>query len=120
MMSPWGPGGFGNWADPRQFTPNSMAPPYNWNSAWPGPGPLDGEWEDPTGNILAVANGRFRISQSYDRYSEGYISLESDQLLSLRTRESNTKRYYEYAHQDGKLVLRDDSGNLLLFRRIDY
>jgi hypothetical protein len=120
MMSPWSPGGFGGWADPRQFAPHSVPPLYNWSSAWPRPGPLDGEWEDPAGNILAVANGRFRISQSYDRYSEGYISIESDRILLLRTRDSNIERYYEFAHQNGKLVLRDSTGNLLLFRRIDY
>ena len=120
MMSPWSPGGMNYMPDPRNIPPQAAGPFYNWRQAWPSPGPLDGDWEDSFGNILSIGNDRFRISQSQDRYSEGYLLREKDRIISLRTRNSNIKRYYEYALQDNKLVLRDSSGNLLLFRRIDY
>lgn len=120
MMSPWGPGGTNYLPDPRNISPQAAAPYTNWRNTERSPGPLDGDWEDSAGNILSIGHNRFRISQSRDRYTEGYLLLEKVRILSMRTRNSNHKRYYEYAVQDDKLVLRDSSGNLLLFRRIDY
>jgi len=104
---------------PQNLSPYSSAPHYNWRPVWSAPGPLDGDWEDSVGSILSIANDRFRISRSADYYNEGYLLLESDKILSMRTREGNHKRYYEYASQGDKLVLRDALGNLLLFRRLN-
>jgi len=124
MMSPWNPGGMGGMPNPQNLSPQSFSPYYNWRPGWPGagsnPGPLDGDWEDPAGHILSIGNDRFRISQSPDRYSEGYLLLEKGKIVSLQTRDSNQKRYYQYAVQDDRLVLRDTAGNLLLFRRISH
>ncbi|HXK55392.1 MAG TPA: hypothetical protein PLZ16_01990, partial [Gammaproteobacteria bacterium] len=118
MLSPWSPGGMNYMPNPGYISPQAAAPYYNWPGSPSASGPLDGEWEDAVGNILSVANDRFRISQSRDRYSEGYLVLERDNILSMQTRDSRNKRYYEFAVKDDKLVLRDSSGNLLLFRRI--
>ena len=119
MLSPWGPGGMSFLPDFRNFSPPINTPYYNWRPDWSRATPLDGEWEDAVGNILSVVNNRFRISQSSDRYSEGYLLTESDNILSMQARESRYKRYYEFALHNDKLVLRDNSGNLLLFRRIN-
>ena len=119
-LSPWSSGIPNYWPGPWNPSVQGFAPQYNWRPAWSRPGPLDGDWEDPAGNLLSVANGRFRISQSRDRYTEGYLRLETGKILSMRIRNSDYKRYYEYATQEEKLVLRDSAGNLLLFRRTDY
>lgn len=118
MMSPWNPGGMNYVPDFRNLSPPVNTPYYSWRPDWFRATPLEGEWEDAGGNILSVVGNRFRISQSSDRYSEGYLLKESDNILSMQTRDSRYKRYYEFAVQDDKLVLRDSSGNLLLFRRI--
>ncbi|MCP4286559.1 MAG: hypothetical protein GY792_19280 [Gammaproteobacteria bacterium] len=114
-IMPWGPDSMNYMPGSRTVSPGNPLPSFNWRPTESGP--LDGVWIDSAGNILSVKNDRFRISQSSDRYKEGYLLLETGNMLSMRTRNSNHKRYYEYAVHDDKLVLRDPSGNLLLFRQ---
>lgn len=117
MMSPWTPWGMNSMPQPGKYLPQNLSPYFNWRPAVPARGPLDGEWEDPLGNGLVIRNRHFRITQSDNRYSEGYLVLETAKILSMQPHNNEIKHYYEYAVQGGKLALRDSSGNLFLFRR---
>jgi hypothetical protein len=80
--------------------------------------PLDGHWQGRNGEILSVDNGWFRIQQNRDGYREGRISLLEQGRLLMLNPDTGISRMYEYAEQQGRLVLRGDSG-FLLFRRVD-
>lgn len=79
---------------------------------------LDGNWQGQSGEVLAVQNGRFRIYLERDRYQEGRIEIRGKHLLNMQSRNSDQLRRYEYAVHEGRLVLRDETGSLLLYRRI--
>ncbi|HEB95323.1 MAG TPA: hypothetical protein ENI96_02690 [Sedimenticola thiotaurini] len=85
----------------------------------PARSPLDGRWQGRSGEILEVRDGRFRIYQDADSYREGVIDRVDDSHLSMRDPASGVSRDYEYAVNEGRLVLRDDAGNLLLYRQIN-
>ena len=97
------------------FNPGA-SPPYG-QSPMSRTAPLDGNWQGQSGEVLVVQNGRFRIYLDPDRYQEGRVELLSKDLLEMYSRDSATARRYEYAVHQGRLVLRDDAGNLLLYRR---
>ena len=78
---------------------------------------LDGSWRGKTGELLIIRSGRFRIYQNPERYHEGLIYLD-DKYLALRQTTANVIRKYEYAEKEGRLVLRDVRGNLLLYKKI--
>lgn len=78
---------------------------------------LEGSWRGKTGEILVINSGRFRIYQSPERYHEGLIYLDKKHL-ALRQTAVDVTHKYEYAEQDGRLVLRDARGNLLLYKKI--
>lgn len=118
--SPWSMGGnpwsqLNNMPGYPAFGPNAQVP-YGQPSGWTGA--LDGSWQGQSGEILAVQSGRFRIYLDRDRYQEGRIELLGKDLLSMQGQNSGTARRYEYAVHEGRLVLRDEAGNLLLYRRV--
>ncbi|MES9957601.1 MAG: hypothetical protein ABW086_11160 [Sedimenticola sp.] len=127
-MSPMS--GFGM---PNNFNPGSMpfnsfggAPAYNPWRAMPqfAPAPsiteqLDGSWQGQAGDMLVIRNGRFRIYRDKDNFREGRIHIENEQILSMQELSSGQSLRYEYAEQEGRLALRDEWGNLLLYRRVN-
>ena len=54
---------------------------------------------------------------SRDEYREGSITF-SGSLLTMTPASSGHSRTYEFAEQQGQLALRDELGNILLYRRI--
>ena len=107
---PWGgsPGwtpqtGYGN--GPTQWAPLAQA------------SPLDGSWQGSTGEVLTISQGRFRVYMSRDEYREGSISV-SGNYLTMTPEGVPYGRVYEFAEQQGRLALRDETGNLLLYKRL--
>lgn len=78
---------------------------------------LDGNWQSNSGGLLILYQGRYRLYVSRDRHQDGTFRLWQDHI-ELVPDQAQASRY-EYAHQEGRLVLRDASGQLLLFRRFE-
>lgn len=111
------PQGFGNWqgmADTaRQFAP---MPNQGWSSSWGG-SLLEGVWEDNQGGLLIVQGEFYRIYASCNGAIEGDIRVSGNRVELVNRRENFTQSF-EYALDQGRLVLRSTSGQVFLYRRL--
>ncbi|PLY17110.1 MAG: hypothetical protein C0631_00855 [Sedimenticola sp.] len=103
----------------QPYTPPYTAPyggmPYG-QQQWSNP--LNGQWQSNTGEILVIRQNRFRIYRDRDNFHEGYLSIASEHTLIIQDPASGAAKQYEYAEQEYRLALQDESGNLLLFIRL--
>ncbi len=104
------------WSSNRPFpTPNRSAPaPYGYNAL----ARLNGSWQGQAGEILVIRNGRFRIYLQPNAYQEGRMVLQGEHMLLLQDLSTGLTRQYEFAESQGRLALRDDQENLLLYLRL--
>lgn len=115
MSSPWDPSG---WS--RQmpgFGPGDSSP---YGAPWGAPydqSPLEGSWESPAGELLLIEGSHYRMYSGDSRYLDGRIRVEGDRLLLYNPEQENALAF-EYVHQDGRLMLRDEAGQVYLYRRI--
>jgi hypothetical protein len=79
--------------------------------------PVNGVWQGNSGEILLVRGQSFRLYVGRDNYSDGRLALLGNRLV-LANPSTGISREYEYAAHEGRLVLRDSDGNLLLYRRV--
>lgn len=122
MGSPWS--GFG-WPGGSMGNPMSFAPPWGSDLPWGGGygygsgpmGPLEGSWESPSGELLLIEGGRYRMYSGESRYLDGLIDLDGDRIL-LHNPQQDYTREFEFAYKDGRLILRDETGQIYLYRRI--
>jgi hypothetical protein len=84
---------------------------------WPSGSRLEGVWEGRNGELLIVQGNRFRIYPGSAGYVDGYLQLSGDRLALYNPEDANI-RPFEYAESEGRLVLRDPAGSLLLYRRL--
>jgi hypothetical protein len=100
------PGSLNRWPMPRGYpnTPSSTAI-------------LDGKWQSNSGEVMVIDNGQFRIYRSRSEYRDGRLRLHGRSLLSLQDLNSGNSMEFEYALQNDRLALRDQRGNLLLYKR---
>ena len=113
-MSPWSSGQLPGQQQIQQMMRGMGAPkglPFTGAS-------LDGIWQGRSGEILVIWANRFRIYADASRFTEGDLRVQGNQLW-LHNPRSNTSQRYEYAAHEGRLVLRDARGQLLLYRRTD-
>ena len=78
---------------------------------------LEGVWEGRDGGLLIVQGYRFRIQSVQGGYVDGLIQQRGERI-AMYDPTSDSVRPYEYAEQDGRLVLRDPAGNVYLYRRL--
>ena len=78
---------------------------------------LEGIWEGRDGGLLIVQGRRFRLYSPHGGYVEGLIQQRGDRI-ALYDPQSETARPYEFAEQQGRLVLRDANGQVYLYRRL--
>lgn len=90
------------------FQPQLTPPPQS---------PLDGIWQGQGGEMVLVMYGHFRIYANADTYRDGQYSVTNEQII-MYDPASGTKRAYDYALSEGRLVLRGPQGKLLLFRQL--
>ncbi len=76
----------------------------------------EGKWRGSNGEWLIIARGMFRLYISRDRYVEGDVRFV-DRWISFRNDDNLTVKTYEYAVRDGRMILKDEDNNLLLFKR---
>jgi hypothetical protein len=78
---------------------------------------LEGVWEGRNGELLIVQGDRFRIYPGHVGYVEGYLKLSGDRL-AMYNPQDQAARPFEVARHEGRLVLRDEAGQLYLYRRL--
>jgi len=100
-----------NYTDPRRW-------PRQMQSMWSAIRALDGDWRGRGGEVLSIRGDRFRIYASRDNYADGRLQIDGSYLI-LHNAGSRRARRYEFAVYQGRLALRDESGQLLLYRRVD-
>ncbi len=101
----------GAFRQPRTMAPFYSAPTQQTGSA------IDGVWQGSSGEVFVVRNGYCRIYASREAYDDCRIAVQG-QMVTLVSPTSRQRRQYEYAVSDGRMVLRDSDGNLLLYRRL--
>lgn len=78
---------------------------------------LEGIWEGRDGGLLIVQGHRFRVQSAQGGYVEGLFQQRGDRI-AMYDPGSDSVRPYEFAEQDGRLVLRDPAGSVYLYRRL--
>ena len=81
------------------------------------PVPLEGIWEGRNGELLIVQGNRFRIYPGTAAHVEGYLQTQNDQVVLYNPKEAS-RRPFDFAEFQGRLVLRDAQGNLYLYRKL--
>lgn len=106
----------------RQFT-RQIVPPGEGagekNSDWPPTrerSRLEGVWEGRDGGLLIIQGGRFRIYSPTLQRVDGLIRIQGDHL-ALYNPLDRQARPFEFAEHQGRLIMRDLSGRLYLYRR---
>jgi hypothetical protein len=133
-LSPWsGIGGY-----PGMTGLSGMAPPYGLGGypgagQMPGPGGLvdprlygqgtgaqtgylDGIWELSSGAVVVIRRSSARLYVSRERYQDFTIGYDQKRFW-WTPRGGNTTTTYAYQMRDGRMVLRDTEGKMLLMRR---
>jgi hypothetical protein len=85
-------------------------------TGWTGTS-LDGVWEGREGGLLIVQGPRFRLYAPTHAHIDGLIQQRGDRI-AMYTPRDDVARPYEFALQQGRLVLRDAAGQLYLYRRL--
>lgn len=84
---------------------------------WSKDSRLDGVWEGRNGELLIVQGNRFRIYPGTSNYVDGFIHLDGERLALYHSENAHISPF-EFAESEGRLALRDRSGNLYLYRRL--
>jgi hypothetical protein len=84
---------------------------------WGGASRLEGLWEDNQGGLLIVQGGLYRLYSGCRGYIEGEIRVGGDRI-ELSNRRENFTQSFEFALDQGRLALRDQNGQLYLYRRL--
>ena len=83
----------------------------------PSKSPFEGTWEGANGKLVIVPGDRFRIYAPGTTYVDGIVKIQGDRV-ALYNPVDQQARPFDYAMQQGRLVLRDDAGQLFLYRRL--
>lgn len=88
------------------------------NAAAPPSGTaLEGLWEDNQGGLLIVQGRFYRLYSACRGYIEGEIRVQAAQV-ELSNRSEQFAQSFEFALDQGRLALRDQQGQLYLYRRL--
>jgi hypothetical protein len=97
----------------ERFNPGSaMSGAMPWAA-----GPLEGIWEGSDDGLLIVQGARYRIYAPFSGYIDGDIRITGDRI-ELTNRREGFGQEFEYALDQGRLVLRDRQGQIYLYRRL--
>ncbi len=79
--------------------------------------PLDGIWLGRDGEVVLVMYGHFRIYASAEVYRDGRFEILGDRLV-MYDPETDRRMAFEYYLEDGRMILRNEWGDLLLFKQL--
>ncbi len=97
----------------QSFIPGDAQSLYRYQTA----SDLDGIWVGRSGEVVLVMYGYFRVYASAEVYRDGRYRIEADRLL-MHDPESGITQAYEYRLDEGRMIMRDESGNILLFKKL--
>jgi hypothetical protein len=118
LMTPGGTWPGIPWANmpqgPGQFLPQTP----NWPGVANAPvaGLLDGVWELNRGGIVIIRADAARLYVARERFQD-YLIRYDDTHFWWRPRDGSQFERYRYRMEEGRMVLADAAGNLLLLRR---
>jgi hypothetical protein len=111
-----GPGlpGLGNNQTVIPFLPDYLGQGKKTGKHW-----IEGKWQANDGMIMEVHRGYFKMYyRNSPREVRGGMIRIKDRWLAIFEKSRNFARTYEFGYKDKRLVLRDDDGNIMLFRRL--
>jgi len=114
---PWAsgwPGASGLPGAPTGYWPQGGTQPQRYGTG--SRGPLDGIWELNKGGFIIMRGNAARLYLSRDRHQDFAIRYDRDRLWWRPTGGGNASQY-RYQVRDGRMVMRDEDGNILLLRR---
>lgn len=76
---------------------------------------LEGVWEDNQGGLLIVQRNHYRIYSPCNGFIDGDILVSVDRV-ALTNRRENFTQTFEFALDQGRLVLRHLNGDVFLYR----
>lgn len=117
-MSPW-PSALGppqSFTAPIEAARSALQGATGAAAPWSGTS-LEGLWEDNQGGLLIVQGSFYRLYSACRGYVEGEIRIQSDRV-ELSNRAENFTQSFEFALDQGRLALRDQNGQLYLYRRL--
>lgn len=79
-------------------------------------GPLDGVWELEKGGFVVIKGKAARLYLDREKYQDFDIGYDR-QYLRWAPRTDGKSSRYRYQMRDGRMILGDEDGNLLLLRR---
>ena len=114
----------GNFANPNSgLLPNQTAIPFlpeyfnqtpQTSRHW-----IEGKWQSSDGMIMEVRQGQFKMYYRHlPREVRGGLLRIKDKWLAIYESSHQITRQYEFAYKDDRLVLKDTSGNMMLFKRM--
>jgi hypothetical protein len=129
--SPWGNPG---WGYPGYMSPQQNLYPYTYSTPGFGglpmqgsaPRPrapttsrsiLDGIWIGRGGEIVLVMYGHFRIYANAEVYRDGRYRIAGNKLYMLDPI-SELVQAYDYALDEGRMIMRSESGDFLYFKQL--
>lgn len=78
---------------------------------------VDGIWLGQSGELVLVMYGHFRIYASAEVYRDGRFEISGDKLM-MYDPESDRRMIFDYALEDGRMILRGADGSLMLFKQL--
>ena len=79
--------------------------------------PVDGIWLGRGGEIVLVMYGHFRIYASAEVYQDGRFEIHGQRLV-MYDLQSDRRLIFDYYLEDGRMILRNSVGDLLLFKQL--
>ena len=79
--------------------------------------PVDGIWLGRGGEIVLVMYGHFRIYASAEVYQDGRFEIHGNRLI-MQDLQSDRRMIFQYYLEDGRMILRNAAGDLLLFKQL--
>jgi hypothetical protein len=106
------------WPDTGPGVPQGHRQGFGWPGApgQPVAGLLDGIWELHRGGIVVIRADAARLYVSPDRFQD-YLVRYDDKHFWWRPRDGSQFERYRYRMEEGRMVLADKDGNLLMLRR---
>ncbi len=106
----------GGWPGAAAFGYPGAAPWANPAQNRPTPGLLDGVWELNNGGFVIIRADSARLYVAEDRYQDFLVRYD-DKHFWWRPRDGSKFQRYRYEMREGRMVLADNEGRLLLLRR---
>ncbi|MES9859156.1 MAG: hypothetical protein ABW166_21600 [Sedimenticola sp.] len=116
--NPWSMNSFSNPIPMTPGIPGTRGMPGRFPPYPPPPSELDGSWQGQMGTALVINRRLFRLYLDRHTFRQGELILQGKNQMLLRDPKTGMENLFEYAESKGRMVLRSEDGQIMLFRRI--